>query len=365
MRRSVPGLLILALAAPGGALAWAGASRPGRIVRLEKPAPDRIHVAAGTFTMGVPPSDVKPLEDECSQVTNVVLQVAPPASAAGVLIGNGEVSLCEVWGEALDRRALRPVWVDAFSIDRTEVTQAAYRACVQAAACSPVPLTSMPRPHVGPDLPVTWITRGEADTYCHWRGGRLPTEAEWEKAARGTDGRTWPWGDHGLDDDQVPPGWGFNHGKPRDTTLRGAEQVYRSSDDPRLLGDPDDRDGYAFAAPVGRLRWARGPYGTLDQAGNVAEWVLDDWSDQGYDGLPRANPVRVVPGGGSAITRGGSWRDPPFLARTDLPSYASASEPGGALLSPDQRAVHIGFRCVYGGAIPDSTTTATDPDPVP
>jgi formylglycine-generating enzyme required for sulfatase activity len=266
-------------------------------------------------------------------------------------------TLCSVWGEALNRRGPRTVWVDGFTMDRTEVSQAGYRACVQDGHCSPVPLLSGAREHAGDRLPVVWVTRDEARVYCGWRGGRLPTEAEWEKAARGTDGRTWPWGEHGRDEH-------FDHGKPRDAVLQEAEAVYRSriSLGERLLGDPDDSDGYRYAAPVGALPWSRGPYGAVDQAGNVAEWVADDWSDDGYDGLPLANPQRVVTGPTGAITRGGSWRDPPFLGRTDTPSYASAYDLGAAL-DRSTRAQHIGFRCVYGGALPDLGTPTAAPVP--
>ena len=331
---ALPALLGLAVTA---GLAHGG--RQGRLVRLEHPQPARVRVEAGWFVMGIRSSDLPTLIEECGQVSNI-----PLASAAG---GPFDTDLCAAWGQVLDHRGPRSVWLDGFSIDRTEVTQGAYRACVRAQRCSPVPLTSVEPVHQGDDRPVIWVTRAEAETYCQWRGGRLPTEAEWEKAARGTDGRTWPWGENGRADD-------FNHGKPREAVLREADRVYGSLEHSiRLLGDPDDSDGYAFAAPVGRLRWARGPYGTVDQAGNVAEWVADDWSDDGYDGLPTANPVRVATErGGSALTRGGSWRDPRFLARTDVPPYASALEQGTGLAAED-RAMHIGFRCISGGALPD------------
>ncbi len=336
---TVPGLLALLLA--GSARAGGG----GRIARHDHPAPARVVVEGGWFAMGVPPSDIPVLVDECAQVSNEQVYLTIP-TAPGVLGPPAiELELCSHWGELLGRRGPREVWVDGFTIDRTEVRQDAYRACVHAGACSAVPLTGIDAVHLGDALPVVWITRDEAAGYCAWRGGRLPTEAEWEKAARGTDGRTWPWGDHARPAD-------LNHGKPRDAVLREADRLYGNARGRRLLGDPDDSDGHRYAAPVGALRWGRGPYGTVDQAGNVAEWIADDWSDQGYDGLSRANPVRRVGGNASAMTRGGSWRDPRFLARTDVPPYASAMAPF-AELTPDLRALHIGLRCVYGGAAPD------------
>ncbi len=334
--------------APDGAAARG--RKGGRVVRLAHPQPAQVRVEAGWFVMGIPPSDVRVLTEECALVTNQDLQPAPalPGSA------QPPPPECVVWGEILDKRGPRSVWVDGFSIDRTEVTQGAYRACVQANRCSPVPLTTVADQHAGDDLPVSGITRGEAAAYCRWRGGRLPTEAEWEKAARGTDGRTWPWGERGRADD-------FNHGKPRDAVLQEADDVYDSPYDVRVLGDPDPSDGHAFAAPAGSQRWTRGPYGAVDQAGNVAEWVADDWSEQGYEGLPDANPLRVVAGEGSALTRGGSWRDPRFLARTDVPPYASAYPLGfPGTLEAKQRALHIGMRCVHGGALPDTGPSPDD-----
>jgi formylglycine-generating enzyme required for sulfatase activity len=321
------------------------ATAGGRAVRVDHPEPERIRIPAGTFTMGlVRADDQDVLEEEC-------------AAAVGAAARDPRVDQCRSWIIALGERKHRPVWVDGFWIDATEVTGAAYRRCAQRGGCDVTPLVTADTRHLGDDLPVVNVTRDEARQFCAWRGGRLPTEAEWERAARGDDWRTWPWGDQ--------PRWrDFNHGKVREPVLRSlADIAPRTSFGPaRAWGDPDDSDGWKHAAPVGSMRWSDSPYGVHDMAGNVAEWVLDDFDEVGFKDLPEANPVRIGIPGSAAMTRGGSWRDPPFAARVDVPSYQSSFvilRP----LEPDTRAVSIGFRCVYGGAIPDPSPAQPEDGP--
>jgi iron(II)-dependent oxidoreductase len=314
-----------------------GAGGGGRVVRVDHPEPLRVRVPGGWFTMGVPPDDVEVLLEECQQTVGI----SPPSDN------------CRLWFTALERRTHRDIWVDGFWIDTTEVTTEQYRRCARAGGCDVGPLVSGDTRHLGDALPIVNVTRVEAQAYCVWRGGRLPTEAEWEHAARGDDPRktpqTWPWGDDPRPGD-------FNHGKIRETVLRNLADVAPRTNPPvRGTGDPDDSDGFMYAAPPGSMRWSDSPFGVHDMAGNVAEWVLDDFDELGFIEMAQANPVRIGPPGSPAMTRGGSWRDPPFAARVDVPSYQSGFQVVYRPIEPDTRSISIGFRCVYGGASPDSS----------
>src|SRR5262249_8102556 len=143
-----------------------------------------------------------------------------------------------------DERPRRQAATSAFLIDRTEVTRAAYGRCVAAGACSPA--ASYPD-QTDPSLPPTGVSFHDAVRYCRCAGKRLPTELEWEKAARGTDGRTFPWGDR-ADCSRA------NYGSWMGEGPCGAVHP----------GRPE---------PVGRYPQGASPYGAPGLAGNVGEWV--------------------------------------------------------------------------------------------
>jgi formylglycine-generating enzyme required for sulfatase activity len=122
------------------------------------------------------------------------------------------------------------------------------------------------------------------------------------------------------------------------------------------MGDPDDSDGAAVLAPPGSYAWGEGPYGTRDQAGNVAEWTADvrglTDTTLGYLGLPRVNPFRDViehqsPESVPRVVRGGSWRQPEYFARTNLrdPFHLDPAGTAKLMYLPQQRFSHVGFRC--------------------
>ncbi len=193
------------------------------------------------------------------------------------------------------------VTLDAFYIDQYEVTNARYRKCVEANFCR-VPDCGELYSTEKTKHPVVCVSWNEAKKYCEWRGIRLPTEAEWEKAARGVDGRTYPWGE-GSDCNQ--------------TNYRG-------------------KDGSCVkdTTPVGTYPNGVSPYNVYDMAGNVQEWVQSEYQnypytvDDGRESLTSTN-TRVLRGG--------------YFDSSDVrTSYRGGYEPVG-------RAVSIGFRCASSG----------------
>jgi len=195
------------------------------------------------------------------------------------------------------------VFLDAYWIDQTEVTNGMYTMCVEAGACNPPQFPyseTRDEYYTNPDYadyPVIFVSRNDGEAYCEWAGARLPTEAEWEKAARGEDERIFPWGDEIVTCDLANV-WIYDPDNVPD-------KVY-------CVGD---------TAAVGSYPEGASPYGVLDMAGNVSEWVAD-WFDAGYYAdSPDNNPAGPETGsfytmvggewtteyGEFAIPRGGSW----------------------------------------------------------
>ena len=170
--------------------------------------------------------------------------------------------------------AAREVLLERYAISRTEVTVAAYRACVEAGGCT-APARVHGLCHWGKRRrdhhPVNCVRWDQAESYCRWRGARLPTEAEWEKAARGSDERSYPWGDAG---DYC-----------QNTVMEGCP---------------------GFAQPVGSRPGGASPSGALDMGGNLSEWTADWYLNTYYKGAPTEDPRGPVHGVERAV-RGGSF----------------------------------------------------------
>jgi formylglycine-generating enzyme required for sulfatase activity len=198
-----------------------------------------------------------------------------------------------------DEKPAHTVYLDAFWIDRTEVTNAQYRACLQAGACSDPGCLDESGLNA-PDQPVVCVKFAEAEAYCRWAEGRLPTEAEWEKAARGTDGRRYPWGNEDLDCARA--NW---------------------------------LNCVGTTSPVGSYPSGASPYGVLDMAGNAWEPV-SDWYDLGYYGRSEARNPQGPASGWYKVLRGGGSGSGWGLLR-------AAGRYGHGV--PDVRTFDRGIRC--------------------
>jgi len=217
---------------------------------------------------------------------------AASTTAMRVLIPAGPFTRGSARGSD-DERPVRVTTLPAFRIDRTEVTRGMYARCVAAHKCAPLSIDSMDLSSE-PELPVTDVTWHEARAYCVFAGGRLPSENEWEKAARGSDGREFPWGN---DVDCSRANWGnFENEGPCAGRAPGKPVV------------------------VGSYPRGASPFGVLDMAGNVWEWVADK-----YD----RDPSRRVVRGGSCC----SYFVEPRAANRNA-------------WDPNHRDGDLGFRCV-------------------
>jgi len=272
-----------------------GASSEG-FLALTAPPFERVHIQASTFLMGSAQSEVQAALEACN---------AEPL---------GETEICEK-REYANEMSDHEVYLSDYWIDRTEVTVERYRACVATGVCSELPYAAGGARFDVPDLPAVLVSWFDARRFCGWAGGRLPTEAEWERAARGSAGHRYPWGN-------VYNAFLANHG--------------------RLAWDElDDSDGFLELAPVASFADGATADGVHDLAGNAEEWVADFYAPS-YVEASVVNP-RGPAAGDERVVRGGSYAHP-------RPSLRSATR-GHSLA--DERRTWRGFRCAYDDA-PDA-----------
>ena len=203
------------------------------------------------------------------------------------------------------------VYLDAFKIDRFEVSNIEYlRFVLGTGADWPKFWRENPFPEKASLHPVINVSWYEADAFCRWAGKRLPTEAEWEKAARGVDGRIFPWGNE-------PAGW------------------IKSN-----IAHPGSKRGFKYPPLANINRYDKGasPYGVYQMAGNVSEWVSDWFDPESYRHSHEMNPQGPMTGE-LKVFRGGSWNEDPEVAR-------SAGRNAGP---PDRTSYLTGFRCAQSG----------------
>lgn len=287
--------------------------RAGRVVRVEYRPSDMVTVPAGPFYMGMTRAERSNFMESCHNQLGVSSYI------------------CEEDWFGVSNLTDREVDLDAFAIDRYEVTVAQYRECAAAGGCDIAALVAGDERYLSDELPMVNVTWHDAVAYCSWAGKRLPSEAEWEKAARGVNRWRWPWGNHDRAD-------GSNHGTVESEAIVRTHGLVPRTPASRPIAEfiADDSDGHMYAAPPGTLLWGEGPYGTYDMAGNVSEWVYDYYSLEGYDDLPEQNPVRSEPiRSGYRVERGGSWGEPKLHGRTYFHRPAR----------PERRQPTLGFRC--------------------
>jgi formylglycine-generating enzyme required for sulfatase activity len=206
-----------------------------------------------------------------------------------------------------DEKPARAIYLDAFWIDQTEVTNKQYAACVSGGGCTLPSNTSsyMRTSYYGnsefDEFPVIYVNWNQANAYCSWAGRELPSEAQWEKAARGIDARIFPWG----------------NGTPNDTLLNYSQRV----------GDTTKVNSYEMGKSI---------YGAYDMAGNSWEWVNDWYSEIYYQSSPSSNPLGPDTGQ-YRVLRGGAW----FNYGSNVRSAVRSKN------NPTNTYSFIGFRCAH------------------
>jgi formylglycine-generating enzyme required for sulfatase activity len=260
----------------------------------------------GTFTLERLRFDIASFDiGRSSNVVPVAARVSPIDGMTQLFVPAGEFLMGNA-GEIDVDSPQRKVFLDAFWIDKVEVTNSMYEKCIRAGVCSLPIVQGNPyyEKWIYRDYPVVYVNWFEAGKYCAWTGRRLPTEAEWEKAARGTAGQDFPWGNE----------------RPNPRLANFNES---------LIGGP---------LPVYRYPLGASPFGALNMAGNVREWVADWFNTRYYVNSSPINPTGPETGTERSMRSGAYDAD-----ANEIFTYSRYKH------EPDSAGLSRGFRCAESG----------------
>lgn len=315
-----PGQKISFQARTPGAPAISG--KTGGVVALKAPPPSEIKIGGGPFEMGSTLAALVRIPDLCKRDAKPGACDLPMARET-ILHGGLDVHLEDLIGNEMvpHQVHLSPYW-----IDQHEVSVKEYLRCVEVGRCRKPPYDEGAKRFAKPSYPISYVSWEDARLYCTWRGKRLPTEAEWERAARGAEGRIFPWGN--LYNRRLS-----NQGILGTTYLELIGHRSKVS-----TVEPDARDGFLELAPIRSFPDGRTPDGIDDLAGNVAEWVQDFYEPR-YRPEPAQDPQGPLQSQSPfRVIRGGSYlHSSPWLRST-----------ARLMASPEERRSWIGFRCARG-----------------
>lgn len=279
-------------------------------------APKFTYSTSGTYWCSVEVTDSRGSTAQDEVLITVTPNVAPQGM---VLVSASEFSMGSTEnGTVGDETPVHDVWLDAYYIDKYPVTNEKYREFVLDTG-HVEPAYWWDENFTEPDHPVVGVTYYDALAYCQWAGKKLPTEAQWEKAAKGPTHRMFPWGNW-------PPCSGGDW--------------FANMDDP---ASTPDADGFTYTSPVGYYNGlhpdtgnSKSPYGCYDMAGNVSEWCSDWYESDYYGSSPYEDPAGPS-FGLLKVIRGGSYDDSEWDIRTSRRDW----------YSPQDWSQFTGFRCVY------------------
>jgi formylglycine-generating enzyme required for sulfatase activity len=310
--------------------AWTGVPSATAVRKASTPEPSKspppTSIANSIVDFDPPPTNPEPGAVWESPVDQMPLVFVP---AGKFLMGTDKNFAFPEDDEMPQRR----VEMNGFWIDQFEVSNQRYARCVEQGACTP------PTAFGGKDredyyqnrdyqeFPVIHVSWEQANQYCRWVGRRLPTEAEWEKAARGTTGQVYPWG------------WvGSSIGS------QGVRANYCDANCSYEYRDEQVDDGFDETAPSESFQAGASPYGALHMAGNVWEWVADWYEADYYQNAPGENPTGPRTGTLKVI-RGGSWMDQAWLG-----TIFGLRAANRAAHEPQSGEFYLGFRCAISGS---------------